>query len=531
MSARRPALACLLAACTAPPPEPQVIRLPVKQDLCDGLTERPCYSGPADTAGVGRCRAGVQRCDPLLGWRSPCDGEALPRGETCSTPDDDDCDGHTTCEGELLWARSITGGGQDTGGTFGAELSAFTVDPTGRLWLAGTFEGQLDFGGLALRSESLPDDLEPYLVHFDAQAAHPAGLTFGRAVGKRDEHRIYDLQIAPDGDLFLLLWTDARVEFSGQSAGSVKTPNVLAHLGPDASPRRVKALPLARNDIALQLAVTATTVAITGIAEDHSTFLDGDRNQGSFLLALDRPTLTPRRQRYFPSALTRTQVAPLADDLIVTGQFTGELALADSNHRCPTSACAAVLRLDAAGEPQWLRAYGLTGASSVDALIADDNGITLAGTTQQIDLGGGPLGDPEGFALYIARLTPAGDHVWSRSARSGGRLTVTALAPGPAGSVYLGGDYSDGLKLGPYLLGARRIQDNWPTSDVFLARYSATGTAEWAQFIAGPGFQELGGLALRATDGALVVAGTSSLEFTLGDTPMPGRVFLAAIKP
>ena len=32
-------------------------------------------------------------------------------------------------------------------------------------------------------------------------------------------------------------------------------------------------------------------------------------------------------------------------------------------------------------------------------------------------------------------------------------------------------------------------------------------------------------------DGALVVAGTSSLEFTLGDKPMPGRVFLAAIKP
>ena len=31
--------------------------------------------------------------------------------------------------------------------------------------------------------------------------------------------------------------------------------------------------------------------------------------------------------------------------------------------------------------------------------------------------------------------------------------------------------------------------------------------------------------------GALVVAGTSSLEFTLGDKPMPGRVFLAAIKP
>ena len=532
MSSYRPALAlCLLAGCTAPPPELEVIRYqpPPPSPTCAGLLERPCYTGPPATAGVGRCRPGRERCT-ALGWTGRCEGEALPRGETCSSPDDDDCDGATTCRGAVLWARSIVGGGQDSGQVYGPELSAFALDARGRMWLAGGFAGQLDLNGLVLRSDSRPDQVEPYLARLDRDATHPVGRTFGRAVGKRDEHRVQDLHIAADGDLFLLLWTDGRVEFAGASAGGVQTPNVLAQLGPDGHPRRVLNLPLARHDLALRLALTDEHVVISGLRDNHGTILGPD-DRGSFLLALDRPRLTRSWRRSLPANLEYVGITAIADELLLTGQFNATLAIANAELSCPAGHhCAALLRLDRAGEPRWHKRFGITGATTVAAVLADERGIHLAGTTQQIDLGGGVLGLPEGHCMYLAHLDPNGDHRWSTTARSGGRLGVTALAPGPAGAVFIAGDFSDGLKLDPFVLGSGRNTSS-PTADFFVARYTATGAVDWAQAFGGPGFQELGALVHRPDDGALILAGMSSAEFTIGDTALPGRIFLAALAP
>jgi|GEM_PF-5438587 len=57
--------------------------------------EQACYSGPADTAGVGRCAFGVQACDAggeFSTW-GECVGDTLPIPEVCDGAIDDDCDG------------------------------------------------------------------------------------------------------------------------------------------------------------------------------------------------------------------------------------------------------------------------------------------------------------------------------------------------------------------------------------------------------------------------------------------------------
>lgn len=50
----------------------------------------PCYRGPAGTADVGVCNAGLARCQDGV-W-SGCDGQRLPAAESCDGADDD-CDG------------------------------------------------------------------------------------------------------------------------------------------------------------------------------------------------------------------------------------------------------------------------------------------------------------------------------------------------------------------------------------------------------------------------------------------------------
>ena len=73
---------------------PQPESCDLKDNDCNGLADdaltTPCYSGPAGTAGIGRCRAGTQTC--VAGSWSTCADEVLPVAEDCNG-DDDDCDG------------------------------------------------------------------------------------------------------------------------------------------------------------------------------------------------------------------------------------------------------------------------------------------------------------------------------------------------------------------------------------------------------------------------------------------------------
>jgi hypothetical protein len=91
-------------------------------DLGDGCTCRPgetreCYGGDdPDQIGVGRCRAGLETCEEGADDNSwgVCEGDRLPREETCGDDVDQDCDGEdAVCEilvldlwinGDCVWA-------------------------------------------------------------------------------------------------------------------------------------------------------------------------------------------------------------------------------------------------------------------------------------------------------------------------------------------------------------------------------------------------------------------------------------------
>ncbi|APR77107.1 Hypothetical protein A7982_02454 [Minicystis rosea] len=66
---------------------------------CTPGTMQPCYSGPAGTENVGPCKGGTQTCNAQGTGFGACVGEVLPKPETCSTPEDDDCDGQVNEEG------------------------------------------------------------------------------------------------------------------------------------------------------------------------------------------------------------------------------------------------------------------------------------------------------------------------------------------------------------------------------------------------------------------------------------------------
>jgi hypothetical protein len=92
-------------------PQPETCNTP-EDDNCNGQVNEggagcvcppnqmvACYSGPAGTAGVGICKSGLAQCNAQGTAMGPCMGEVLPQTETCTTPEDDDCNGQVNESG------------------------------------------------------------------------------------------------------------------------------------------------------------------------------------------------------------------------------------------------------------------------------------------------------------------------------------------------------------------------------------------------------------------------------------------------
>ena len=118
-----------------------------KDDDCDGTTDegpggatlaRPCYTGPAGTSGVGECRAGRQVCASGT-WAASCVGQTVPIPETCNGKDDN-CDGKTDIGGDGKSLERDCYSGQ-TGTKGVGECSGGREACTGGAW-SGTCVGE-----------------------------------------------------------------------------------------------------------------------------------------------------------------------------------------------------------------------------------------------------------------------------------------------------------------------------------------------------------------------------------------------------
>jgi hypothetical protein len=138
-------------------------------DDCDGAVNEecscsdqegsPCYGGAIGTMGVGICRAGTVACG-MFG-SVVCGGQQLPRPETCSTLEDDNCNGVSEgCEPAAQWFWKLN----TTGCTSSAELLGMRVDGEGNTVTLSGFNGTATLGGAVFTG----DENDLLLVKVDA---------------------------------------------------------------------------------------------------------------------------------------------------------------------------------------------------------------------------------------------------------------------------------------------------------------------------------------------------------------------------
>lgn len=137
-----------------------------------------------------------------------------------------------------------------------------------------------------------------------------------------------------------------------------------------------------------------------------------------------------------------------------------------------------VVKLTPDGEHVWSRSFGAPNVDSGKAIAVDPTGavIVAAETTGVVDLGGGPNGVTGVYGIAIIKLDAAGDHVWDRW--FGGEflddIYVRDLAVDADGQAVVVGEWDDAT----IDFGAGPTQPD-DTYAIYVVRLAADGTTVW----------------------------------------------------
>jgi hypothetical protein len=440
-----------------------------------------CYTGPAGTADVGICMTGEQTCNDEGTGFGPCMNEVLPQMvDNCSTQADENCDG-LAC-GQALWAH-VYG---DDNLQF---IQKVATDAQGNVYVLGDFAGAMTIGNVTLVSGGNFDvflaKLGPDGDTIWAKKFGSGGTQQGRGL---DVDAAGNIAIAGDytdtfdfggpplpdagasSDVFVakldpmgnVIWGKG---FGGNSSSSARgavldaSGNVVAAGGffstigslTSAGLNDVWVMKLAAADGAELLAkrfgdasgmTGPTDVAVDGggniIMAGGSwsgtlTFGGGPLAAGDFWVA----KLDSAGNHFWSKSFVATGGSSPSDltvdavgNVIVVGSSTGSISLGGPMLPGVGDSDIFAVKFELTGGHVWSKQFGSPAFEKASSVALDAGGHVLLGGWGQgaIDFGGGPLPAGGMDDAFLAKLTPDGDHVWSKSFGDAAPQTTTQVA-------------------------------------------------------------------------------------------------------
>jgi hypothetical protein len=198
-------------------------------------------------------------------------------------------------------------------------------------------------------------------------------------------------------------------------------------------------------------------------------------------------------------------------NVFIAGTFSGSLDFLGSPLMSAGGAELFVAKLDPGGRHLWSKSCG--DADGTVAIDVDAEGnLLLAGSFQTEVNFGIPLGSLAGTNVFIAKLDPEGEHVWSRRFGDNGNSIAEAMAVDGAGNLIITGAFDGVLNFGPGALAAQGERD------VFVAKFDPSGAPIWASPFGRTGDQNATSLVVGPSD-TLVLSGyfDQAIDFGGGD--------------
>lgn len=504
-----------------------------EDDDCDGLLNNTCpcmpgeiaacYSGPADTMGVGVCRAGLHICT-INEQFTECIDEVLPMKEDCTNAEDEDCDG-IACS-QPLWARSFGSAGRDV-------VNDVVIDNLGNMILVGRFTTILDFGCGSLTTKGGTDI---FLAKFDSDGNCIWSNSFG---GPADDNATA-VAVDSSGDIAITGWISGPVDFGGGFlAWAAAVDPFLAKFSTAGKHLWSRSYEDTGSGIGADVAFNSSgDVLFTGRLEGAITYEGGALNAVLLDVVVAKYDFAGNHlwTRIFGDSNHQEGSGIATDEnnnVFLIGSFMGTLDLGSNPLSSAGDWDAFVAKLDAAGNHVWSKRFGAEGTDSGWEIALDNaQGVIVTGVLNDgpADFGGAPLTAAGGDDAFLARLEQTtGNHLWSQCFGDGDNQVGTHVTTDSTGNVVLVGRNDGTINVGGDAISSAG------DVDVFVVKFGPSGNHLWSKGFGDVGQDEARTVAVTPS-GHVVVAGVFQLnpDFGLGPLSNAGGlhdIFVAGFAP
>ncbi len=236
-------------------------------------------------------------------------------------------------------------------------------------------------------------------------------------------------------------------------------------------------------------------------------------------------------------------------DIVLVGQFDGAIDLTSNVLSWPYSPSALIATTDSsgfssmdlfiakfssAGACVWSKSFGGPYRDTATGVALDSSGnlFVLGYFISSIDLGGGTMRTPSSNDddVFLAKFSSAGTPLWSTSFSGPGNEMPSGLAVDSNGNVTVTGGFNYTINIGGDVLTSATSG----SSDVFVAKYSPSGSRLWSNRFGGPSNDSSDALAVDRS-GSAIVTGTFSGNSNFGNQSLTsagaGDIFLLRLNP
>jgi hypothetical protein len=215
---------------------------------------------------------------------------------------------------------------------------------------------------------------------------------------------------------------------------------------------------------------------------------------------------------------------------IITGEFSGTVDFGGGPRVAIRRQDIVVAKFSGVGAHIWSKGFGGDGQDIGYAIGAGETGdVAVAGVLSGIaNLGGGAIKSAGEQDAFLLRLAPDGTFVWSKGVGGPGNDSANALQVDSFGQIAIVGDFRDSVDFGGGPLASAGGQD------IFVAKYSPTGTHIWSQRFGGADADVGRGLAVDQ-DGNFAITGSFSGDVAFAVSSLRSRGsaegFVAKLSP
>jgi FlgD Ig-like domain len=399
-------------------------------------------------------------------------------------------------------------------GTFGdanaQEPRSVCTDADGDVYVAGYFQGTVNFGGSDLTSAGQADI---FLVKFSPSGSHVWSYRFGSSGDDQG------LAVASDpfGNVYLAGSFAGTVDFGGG--------NLVANGGVDifvakfnASGSHLWSQRFGDSSLQTCYAVTADAsgnVFITGSFSGSVDFGGGSlvcQGANDIFVAKFNSSGAHQWSARFGDGFNGVgkQVGNAigtdgSGNVLIAGSFPSSANFGGSTLFSAGGDDIFVAKFDGAGVHQWSKRFGDANSQECYSLAVDaTDAVCICGEyAGTVDFGGGPLVFGGFIDAYVAKLDASGNHVWSKHFGDSDFQRGLAVTTDASRNVYLTGSFAGSIDFG----GGPIVASGF---EAYLAKFTPNGQYQWSDHFSG----SAAGYSL-ATVGASAVAMTGTFSGTI----------------